>query len=119
MQCKDTCRGAREAVNNVIQTVSLHQQAPPKPLPGAACNGCGVCCAAEPCPLGAIAGRGPGGACRALLWEAEQGRYFCGLVRDPGACLAWLPAACRPWAARLAARWIAAGSGCDSDAREI
>ena len=32
------------------QTIHLYRDAPPKPAVGAPCNGCGVCCAAAPCP---------------------------------------------------------------------
>ena len=35
--------------------IHLHPSAPPKPAEGAACNGCGVCCAWQPCPLGVLA----------------------------------------------------------------
>ncbi len=93
------------------QVILLHADAPPKPPAGAACNGCGVCCAAEPCPLGALLSRRRRGACRALLWEAEgRGRYRCGVVAAPRRFVPWLPAA---WTRRLALRWISSASGCD------
>lgn len=86
--------------------IHLHRQAPPKPAPGAPCNGCGVCCAAETCPLGLLLFRRRRGPCPALEWHADEGggRYRCGLLVPP-----------RPLHA-LFARWIAAGTGCDSDA---
>ena len=34
--------------------IYLHPAAPAKPAVGAACNGCGVCCAWQPCPLGML-----------------------------------------------------------------
>jgi hypothetical protein len=68
---------------------------------GAACNGCGVCCLAEPCPLGVVLSRKLTGACVALRWEA--GRYVCGALGNP-------PNGVRGWLVR---RWIAAGAGCD------
>ena len=37
------------------QVVHWHPEAPPKPPEGAPCNGCGLCCLAEPCPLGMLA----------------------------------------------------------------
>ena len=39
----------------VRQAIHLHALAPAKPHTGAACNGCGVCCAWQPCPLGVLA----------------------------------------------------------------
>ena len=92
----------------------MHAAAPPKPPEGQACNGCGVCCASEPCPLGRLASRRRSGACAALVWQAEAGRYRCGLIAQPHR---HLPGALRwsaPWVARLARRWIAVGRGCDS-----
>jgi hypothetical protein len=83
-------------------TIRIRPQAPDKPALGQACNGCGVCCMAEPCPLGALISLRRRGACKALRWD--EGRYRCGAARWPGLLGA------------LARRWIAAGRGCDSDA---
>jgi hypothetical protein len=94
--------------------IALHRAAPAKPALGAPCNGCGVCCASEPCPLSRLLLGHRSGACPALTWQGE--RYVCGLVAAPAAQLAWLPSALAPLAARLARRWIAAGAGCDCDA---
>jgi hypothetical protein len=95
------------------RVIYLHAQAPSKPAPGAPCNGCGVCCAVEPCPLGMLLSRSRKGACKALQWDAAGSRYRCGVVVEPAAYLRGLPAG---WARRLASRWIAAGRGCDSNA---
>lgn len=97
------------------QTIALHREAPDKPAPGAPCNGCGVCCAAEPCPASLLIFRRRRGPCPALEWhpQAAPARYRCGLMSDPQRHLRWLPAGL---ARRLFARWIAAGRGCDSDA---
>jgi hypothetical protein len=65
--------------------IKIHPDAPPKPAVGAPCNGCGVCCLAEPCPLGVILSRRLKGACVALRWDGN-------------------------W---LVKRWIASGTGCD------
>lgn len=100
----------------------LEPLAPAKPPEGAPCNGCGLCCLAAPCPLGMVLSRRRTGACAALHWNAEQGRYRCGALVSPQAVLAHaLPARWRGlagWLARplrlLAWRWIAAGHGCDS-----
>ena len=88
--------------------IRLEAAAPAKPEWGAACNGCGACCALETCPLGRILFRRIAGPCPALRWEAGQGRYFCRLAQPEGRWWRDVPA-------RLAARWIAAGSGCDMD----
>lgn len=98
------------------QEVVLPAAAPPKPAPGAPCNGCGVCCAAEPCPAGRLFLRRHRGRCPALVWRDDH--FRCGLVERPGVHIRWLPAAWEPLARRLLRRWIAAGSGCDSDAVE-
>jgi hypothetical protein len=91
--------------------IHLHPAAPSKPPEGAACNGCGVCCAAEPCPLGMLLSRRRSGACKALQWDGPAGRYVCGALADPAAWLPWLPGAL---ARTLVRRWIAAARGCDS-----
>ena len=90
--------------------IHLHPHAPAKPAEGAACNGCGVCCAAAPCPLGVLISRRTSGPCAALEWH--DGLYLCGAVLAPERHLPWLP---RAWASALARRWIAAAKGCDSD----
>ena len=86
-----------------VQTIRIHAAAPPKPALGGACNGCGVCCAAEPCPLGVLVSGRRKGACRALRWSEAAARYRCGL-------------ATLPVLGPLARRLIGAGRGCDSDA---
>ncbi len=96
-----------------ILWLHVELQAPAKPAEGQACNGCGVCCLAEPCPLGmAWSGRREG-ACAALHWSETSLRYECGLVSRP---VDHLPRSLR-WAARplrrLALRMISSGSGCD------
>lgn len=86
----------------------IHPDAPPKPAVGSPCNGCGLCCLLEPCPLGMVLSRQRTGACVALRWSDAQQRYVCGAIGDaPGHWLGRL----RQWLAR---RWIAAGVGCDA-----
>lgn len=94
------------------RVILLQPLAPAKPAPGAACNGCGVCCAAEPCPLGHWLSAGNRGPCQALSWDEASRRYHCGALAAPERWLSWLP---RRWALGLARRWIAAGAGCDCD----
>jgi hypothetical protein len=94
------------------QVIRIHAEAPAKPPEGGACNGCGVCCASEPCPVGMLVSLRRAGPCRALSWDALQRRYVCGLIAAPqrGVRPRWLARA----VSRLAARFIAAGIGCDS-----
>ena len=96
------------------QVIHLHPAAPAKPAEAAPCNGCGVCCAAEPCPIGVLVSRSRTGSCKALLWNSDESRYRCGLVGAPRAVLPRLPEVLAPLLSRLAKRWISAASGCDS-----
>jgi hypothetical protein len=104
------------------QIIRIQPAAPPKPVLGAPCNGCGVCCLWAPCPLGVLLSRRRRGACVAVSWQEASQQYRCdalaapaallpanwpGLVRAP---LTWLLRASAP----LVRRWIAAGHGCDS-----
>jgi predicted molibdopterin-dependent oxidoreductase YjgC len=93
------------------RVIFLRADAPSKPAEGSACNGCGVCCAAAPCPLGMLLSRRRRGRCRALAWDRMQALYRCGVIDQPQRWLPWLPAS---WAQGLARRWIAASKGCDS-----
>lgn len=99
------------------QTIHLHLKAPPKPDAGQPCNGCGVCCAAETCPLARLRFRRRQGPCPALEWLAEEACYRCGLLRHPRHYWPGLPAWAEGMARRLTRRWIAAGSACDSQAQ--
>lgn len=87
--------------------IHLHRQAPAKPEPGQACNGCGACCALEPCPIGAVMSLRRSGRCDALEWDDDGQRYRCGLLVKASTT--------SRGAARLVSRWIAAGAGCDAD----
>lgn len=102
-----------------LQVIHVHREAPVKPAIGATCNGCGVCCAAQPCPAGMLVFRRRRGTCPALRWSPEAQHYRCGLLTAPGDYLRWLPKWSQSWASRLFRRWIAAGIGCDSDASPV
>ena len=88
--------------------IQIHVEAPPKPAVGQACNGCGVCCLVEPCPVGMLISRKRSGACHALQWHGATRQYRCGLLTRPAA--SWWQRGWRAWAARV----ISAGSGCDA-----
>jgi hypothetical protein len=100
--------------------VPLHRDAPTKPPEGEPCNGCGVCCALERCPMAwLLLPRGDSRACAALEWSSAERRYRCGLVLRPAHHVGWLPRRWEQPAARWIASRIAAGSGCDCGASEL
>jgi hypothetical protein len=104
---------------NNTQIVELHTLAPRKPDYGARCNGCGVCCAAEPCPVAYLFLFQFKGSCRALLWQNEASRYVCGMVVCPDNYVSVIP---KRWSAhigRFFAKRIASEYGCDFDAEVI
>ena len=104
------------------QVIHIHPQAPAKPAEGAHCNGCGVCCLMQPCPLGIVLSGTRTGACAALRWQDSTSRYTCGALVSPYAVvqsrlakgLGWLAQPISAVLPRLAHRWIAADIGCDS-----
>ncbi len=100
--------------NHAWQVIHLHARAPQKPAVGTPCNGCGVCCASEPCPVGMVLSGRRRGSCTALRWDQDQVRYRCAAVSAPASVMPhgtrWLA----PVFARMARRWITAGSGCDA-----
>ena len=103
-------------------TIPIHPLAPAKPFEGAACNGCGVCCMFEPCPIGIFLTGRRSGDCTALRWDDVVGQYRCGAIVATREVLQqalpngarWLAVALAPVLRRLGLRWIAAGTGCDS-----
>ncbi|MHB8948173.1 MAG: hypothetical protein ACYC4S_03800 [Rhodoferax sp.] len=108
------------------QVIHIHPDAALQPAPGAPCNGCGLCCLLEPCPLGAILSGRRQGACVAVRWHDELRQYRCGALCEPAAVLQrvlparlqrltpGLSAGLAPLLARWARRWTAVGQGCDS-----
>lgn len=99
----------------MAELIRIHAIAPDKPPAGQPCNGCGVCCALEPCPAGIAATRRVRGPCTALTWVESAARYRCGLIVRPADFLPRPFARAAPLAATLARRCISAGSGCDCD----
>lgn len=112
----------RHSMSHYMQIIHIEPLAPSKPLVGAPCNGCGVCCLAEPCPLGMVLSRRRVGACLALRWSATAQQYRCGAISATGEVLneslpkmlRWMAPCLTRLVARLARRWISAGVGCDS-----
>lgn len=92
----------------------VHQLAPAKPALGQRCNGCGVCCAAEPCPVARLFLWQFQGPCQALMWDQSQQRYFCGLLQQPRTYLRYLPTMLERPFQRYTASRIAADTACDS-----
>ena len=109
------------AIGKTEQVILIHPQAPAKPALGQACNGCGVCCLLEPCPLGQVLMRRRQGACAFLAWHDASASYRCTALTQPQQvaraslppALAWLTGAWAWALSRWARRWIAAGIGCD------
>lgn len=54
--------------------------APEKPAYGSPCNGCGLCCIAEQCPIGELL-LGPHRICPALMDVGSA--FVCGLMTNP------------------------------------
>lgn len=96
------------------QVVQWHSDAPPQPAWGEPCNGCGLCCLAEPCPVGMLVSRRRSGPCSALRWDDAGGRYRCGLLTDTAGVTGWRSAWWLRGVRAVAQRWIAAGQGCDA-----
>jgi hypothetical protein len=99
--------------------IQIHTAAPAKPALGLPCNGCGVCCAAAPCPVSALFLNHTDGACPALIWEEQSLKYRCGMILSPSYYCRWLPASFNRFTTKLMRRWIALDVGCDSEAQAI
>ena len=67
---------------------------PEQPKFGSPCNGCGACCIAVPCPVAEDVLGATEGPCPAL--EYDEGRYWCGLLRNAHKHLPGLSE--KPWA---------------------
>lgn len=85
-----------------------------KPAYGASCNGCGQCCEAQLCPLGAHVFKRWTGPCPAIK-RAADGAASCGLVKAPREFAPLLTAVHGAQTMGLgAAILIGAGNGCDA-----
>lgn len=89
-------------------------RAPEKPAFGSPCNGCGFCCAAEPCGVARqfVPGATDGAPCPAM--EFEHGRFWCGMVRRPGYYLG-LPAWGDEEMGAMIGEALGTGKGCCAD----
>lgn len=104
------------------QIIHIQPEAAAKPVLGEPCNGCGVCCLSEPCPLGMLLSRRRSGVCMALHWNDAVHQYRCGALTDAALVLrqalprglGWLAPVAAPLLRQFGRRWIAAGQGCDS-----
>jgi hypothetical protein len=110
-----------------MHIIHIEPLAPAKPAIGATCNGCGVCCLSEPCPLGVLLFLKRKGSCQALQWDAGGKAYRCGVMVDPAATsIQALSPPFQFFAGPLAfvlkqgaRRWIASGIGCDSSLEPV
>lgn len=98
---------------NEARLVELHMLAPAKPDDGLPCNGCGICCAAAPCPVAHVFLFQFSGKCRALLWQDGENRYVCGMAVCPDRYVSLIPQRWRERTGKFFASRIAAGTGCD------
>lgn len=108
-------------VNHRVVRAWIQPAAPAKPAVGQACNGCGLCCLYQPCPVGMVISRSRHGPCQALAWVEQESLYRCGLLQkfEPSSVSDTGKVVLRPPLQRLlhrvVRRWIAAGHGCDAD----
>jgi hypothetical protein len=106
----------------IEHTILIHPLAPAKVAEGAECNGCGVCCLFEPCPVGIFLTGRRSGACAAVRWNEALQQYRCGAVVAPQEVLfqalpsgaRWMAIVLTPLLRKMGLRWISAGTGCDS-----
>lgn len=108
-------------MKSAVRTIHIQAEAPLKPPLGAVCNGCGVCCLAQPCPLGVLLSLRHKGPCAVLRWDGGNRVYRCGaIVSAPALVRSVLPWFTKKWQVTLgrglayfAKRSVAAGHGCD------
>jgi len=54
---------------------------PRKPKYGEQCNGCGLCCELQLCPVAEVAFKGQSAPCPALVRAEDGSRTFCAFVQ--------------------------------------
>ena len=84
---------------------------PRKPPEGDACNGCGLCCAVQLCPLAVEFIPGAAAPCPAM--EFADSRFWCGLVRRPSRYLG-IPASGDRLIRAMVHTALSIGEGCDA-----
>lgn len=97
--------------------MASHERGPEKPRFGEPCNGCGYCCALQPCAIAQeYLGAEDVGPCPALVFDNEETRFRCGMVLSPTRFM-FLPP--DPEAdlilGTMFAEMLAVGRGCDSE----
>jgi hypothetical protein len=84
---------------------------PKKPHEGAVCNGCGLCCAVQLCPLAIEFIPDAAAPCPAM--EFAEGRFWCGLARRPSRYLD-TPASGDRLIRGMVFTALSIGEGCDA-----
>jgi hypothetical protein len=97
------------------QVILIQPLAPEKPALGEVCNGCGICCLAEPCPLGVLLSLSRKGPCKALVWNDDRRQYRCGAFVDASPAAGPVAGGLGRLRNRVIGRWIGADHGCDCD----
>lgn len=90
---------------------------PEKPRFGEPCNGCGYCCAIQPCAIAQDhLEAGDVGPCPALLFDHQDDRFRCGMVVSPTRFMGLPPDPFTDLAlGGLFAAQLAVGWGCDAE----
>lgn len=103
-------RGSMTTINLMDETAG--RRMPVKPAYGRPCNGCGYCCSAEVCDLAREYLAATVAPCPAL--ECQDGRFWCGLVRQPSRYMALPDDRADLRLGGLFAEVLGVGRGCDA-----
>ena len=110
----DLIRLTARAEQEPLVGLRLTHADPAKPAYLQPCNGCGVCCALEPC---AIARQYipdlADGPCPALIHDGS--RYLCGMTQDPGLYMNLPNDWADPVIGHLFRAALGIGRGCDAE----
>jgi hypothetical protein len=90
----------------------MKETAPEYPGYGKNCNGCGLCCAAEPCEIARDFAGITEAPCRAMQFEG--GRFVCGMVKNPSRYMD-TPDFGGQIIGGMFAKALGIGRGCDSE----